>query len=123
MEQLIQEWRASLPKFREMTEKFYAKEVSVKEYKGFSGGYGSYAQKGGEASMLRLRMPGGRLTKEKLKFIAEMVEQYHVTKHILRLARQCSCMIWTKTASVISWKKQWMSVSSQKAVAEISREM
>ena len=45
MEQLIQEWRASLPKFREMTEKFYAKEVSVKEYKGFSGGYGSYAQK------------------------------------------------------------------------------
>lgn len=57
--------------------KFYAKEVSVKEYKGFSGGYGSYAQKGGEASMLRLRMPGGRLTKEKLKFIAEMVEQYH----------------------------------------------
>ena len=35
MEQLIQEWRASLPKFREMTEKFYAKEVSVKEYKGF----------------------------------------------------------------------------------------
>ena len=28
MEQLIQEWRASLPKFREMTEKFYAKEVS-----------------------------------------------------------------------------------------------
>ena len=80
MEQLIQEWKASLPKFREMTEKFYAKEVSVKEYKGFSGGYGSYAQKGGEASMLRLRMPGGRLTKEKLKFIAEMVEQYHVDK-------------------------------------------
>ena len=36
---------------------------------------------------------------------------------------RCSCMIWTKTASVISWKKQWMSVSSQKAVAEISREM
>ena len=71
MEQLIQEWKASLPKFREMTEKFYAKEVSVKEYKGFSGGYGSYAQKGGEASMLRLRMPGGRLTKEKLKFIAK----------------------------------------------------
>ena len=80
MEQLIHVWRASLNKFREMTEKFYAKEVSVKEYKGFSGGYGSYAQKGGEASMLRLRMPGGRLTKEKLKFIAEMVEQYHVDK-------------------------------------------
>ena len=77
MEQLIQEWRASLPKFREMTEKFYAKEVSIKEYKGFSGGYGSYAQKGGEASMLRLRMPGGRLTKE--------TEIYH------RYGRTVSC--------------------------------
>ena len=27
MEQLIQEWRASLPKIKEMTEKYYAKEV------------------------------------------------------------------------------------------------
>mgnify|MGYP002597666634 CR=1 FL=1 len=80
MEQLIQEWRASLPKFREMTEKFYAKEVSVKEYKGFSGGYGSYAQKGGEASMLRLRMPAGRVTKEKLAFIAEAIRKYNVKK-------------------------------------------
>ena len=106
MEQLIQEWRASLPKFREMTEKFYAKEVSVKEYKGFSGGYGSYAQKGGEASMLRLRMPGGRLTKEKLKFIAEMVEQYHVDKaHFTTcqcVHRECrtgyrSCLRWQRT--------------------------
>lgn len=80
MEKLVQEWKESLPEFREMTEKFYAKEVSVKDYKGFSGGYGSYAQKGGEASMLRLRMPGGRLTKEKLKFIADMIEKYQVNK-------------------------------------------
>lgn len=66
MEQLIQEWKASLPKFREMIRKILCeKEVSVKEYKGFSGGYGSYAQKGGEASMLRLRMPGGRTDKRK----------------------------------------------------------
>ena len=28
-------------------------------YKGFSGRYGSYAQKGGAASMLRLRMTAG----------------------------------------------------------------
>ena len=80
MEKLVQEWKESLPEFREMTEKFYAKEVSVKDYKGFSGGYGSYAQRGGEPSMLRLRMPGGRLTKEKLKFIADMIETYHVNK-------------------------------------------
>ena len=57
MENLLQEFRGELAGFREMTEKFYAGEVSTKEYKGFSGGFGSYAQKGGRASMLRLRLP------------------------------------------------------------------
>ncbi len=46
MEQLLKEFRDDIAQFREMTEKFYANEVSVKEYKGFSGGFGSYAQKG-----------------------------------------------------------------------------
>lgn len=49
-QELMKEFKADLKEFREMTEKFYAKEVSVKDYKGFSGGFGSYAQKGGEAS-------------------------------------------------------------------------
>ena len=39
--------------------------MSVKDYKGYSGGFGSYAQRGGEAFMLRLRMNQGRITKEK----------------------------------------------------------
>ncbi len=46
-QELMKEFKADLKEFREMTEKFYAKEVSVKDYKGFSGGFGSYAQKGG----------------------------------------------------------------------------
>lgn len=78
MEKLMQEFREDMAEFRDITEKFYAKEVSMKEYKGFSGGFGSYAQKGGEASMLRLRMPGGRLTKEKLKFVADAIAEYGV---------------------------------------------
>ena len=41
MEQLLQEFKEDLQEFRNMTEKFYAKEVSVKDYKGFSGGFGS----------------------------------------------------------------------------------
>lgn len=77
---LIKEFKADLKDFREMTEKFYEKEVSVKDYKGFSGGFGSYAQKGGEASMLRLRMPGGRVTKEKLKFLVDSIEKYDVKR-------------------------------------------
>lgn len=46
---LMTEFKEDLKDFREMTEKFYAKEVSIKDYKGFSGGFGSYAQRGGEA--------------------------------------------------------------------------
>lgn len=77
---LMTEFKEDLKDFREMTEKFYAKEVSVKDYKGFSGGFGSYAQRGGEASMLRLRMPGGRITKEKLKFLVDAIAAYDVRK-------------------------------------------
>ena len=74
------EFKEDLKDFREMTEKFYAKEVSVKDYKGFSGGFGSYAQRGAEASMLRLRMPGGRITKEKLKFLVDAIAAYDVRR-------------------------------------------
>lgn len=77
---LMTEFKEDLKDFREMTEKFYAKEVSVKDYKGFSGGFGSYAQRGGEASMLRLRMPGGRITKEKLKFLVDAIAAYDVIR-------------------------------------------
>ena len=42
MKELIEEFQQDLPLFREMTEKFYRKEMSIKDYKSFSGGYGSY---------------------------------------------------------------------------------
>lgn len=79
MNQHTQTFREDLKEFNEMTEKFYTKEISIKDYKGFSGGFGSYAQRGGEASMLRLRMPGGRLTKEKLKFVADAIAEHHIS--------------------------------------------
>lgn len=71
-------WKKYLPEFKEKTAAFYAGELSKAEYKGFSGLYGSYAQKGGQASMLRLRMPAGRVTKEKLAFVAETIRKYQV---------------------------------------------
>ena len=80
MQQLLQEFKNDLTDFREMTKKFYAGEVSQKDYKGFSGGFGSYAQRGGKVSMLRLRLPGGRLPKEKLKFVADIIAQYQVKR-------------------------------------------
>lgn len=72
------EFRADLAEFRDKTKKFYNKEMKVPEYKGFSGGFGSYAQRGGEASMLRLRLTGGQVSKEKLKFIVESMEKYNI---------------------------------------------
>ena len=73
------EFRRDLKEFHEMTEKFYNKEINVAQYKGFSGGFGSYAQRGGNASMLRLRLSGGEVTKEQLLFIAESIEKYDIS--------------------------------------------
>lgn len=66
--------------FEKVTRQFYAGEVSTAQYKGFSGGFGSYAQKGGKASMLRLRMSGGRVTKEKMQFVANAIKEQHTNK-------------------------------------------
>ena len=64
-QQLIDVMRADIALFAEKLRAFEAGEVDKKAYKGFSGGFGSYAQRNG-GNMLRLRMSGGRLTKEKL---------------------------------------------------------
>lgn len=75
-----QSWKADLPEFREKTAAFYEGTMSKGDYKGFSGYYGSYAQKSGTASMLRLRMTGGRVTKEKLAYVTDMIRKYDVKK-------------------------------------------
>lgn len=74
----LEKFRKDLTAFREMTEKFYNKEISVAEYKGFSGGFGSYAQRGGERNMLRLRLAGGEIDLDKVKFIADRMEKYDI---------------------------------------------
>ena len=118
---LMKEFKADLKDFREMTEKFYAKEVSVKDYKGFSGGFGSYAQKGGEASMLRLRMPGGRVTKEKLKFLVDSIERYDVKRAHLTTCQTVQFHDLDADA-VCDIMEQAMALSHVVAV-EISREI
>ena len=84
MNSLQQELLNELPEFKAKTMAFVNKEISIKDYKGYSGGFGSYAQRGGNAFMLRLRMNQGRLTKDKLQFIVEQcrlhdVKRTHVT--------------------------------------------
>ncbi len=76
----VEEFRGDLREFHEMTEKFYAGEVTVPQYKSFSGGFGSYAQRGGERSMLRLRLTGGEITLEDVKFIADAIARYSIRR-------------------------------------------
>ena len=75
-----QEWKQDLPAFREKTAAFYKGELKKNDYKGFSGLYGSYAQKDGKASMLRLRMTAGVVSREKVCFIAKIIREYQVKR-------------------------------------------
>ena len=123
MQQLLQEFKNDLTDFREMTKKFYAGEVSQKDYKGFSGGFGSYAQRGGKVSMLRLRLPGGRLPKEKLKFVADIIAQYQVKRVHFTTCQTIQLHDLSEQEVCRSWKKHLTQGSSQEAEEGTSREM
>lgn len=44
----LTEFLPDLEEFKEKTIKFHNKEMTVPQYKGFSGGYGSYAEREGK---------------------------------------------------------------------------
>lgn len=71
-------FRTEIESFKETIGAFDKGEIDRKAYKGISGGLGSYAQRDASKHMLRLRMPGGRLTIPRLKFLAEVVEREQV---------------------------------------------
>lgn len=75
-----QSWKQDLPVFREKTTAFFQGEINKNEYKGFAGRYGCIAQKGGQTVMLRLRMTGGRVTKNKMTFVADAIRKYAINK-------------------------------------------
>lgn len=72
------ELKKQLDDFRSKTLEFANGDLSVKDYKSFSGKYGSYAQRGAKASMLRLRMSGGEISKEHLKSIIDICDKYGI---------------------------------------------
>lgn len=79
-EQWIQTFRSEIGDFQKTLDAFGQGEIDKKAYKGISGGMGSYAQRDQTRHMLRLRMPGGRLTVERLGFLADTVERFGVQK-------------------------------------------
>lgn len=75
-----QSWKALLPEFRKQTDAFHTGSLSRSTYKGFSGLYGSYAQRDGTKNMLRLRMTAGRVTAEKFAFVADAIRRHAVSR-------------------------------------------
>lgn len=73
-------WKPLIPEFKEKTRQFYEGSFSQGDYKKFSGFYGSYAQRGGKANMLRLRMTAGQVTKDHMAFITSMLKKYNVPR-------------------------------------------
>ena len=54
--------------------------------------------------MIRLRMSGGHLTKDKLKFIADSIKTYNVDKVHLRHVRRFSYITYSQKQFMESWK-------------------
>lgn len=77
---MTEELKKQIDEFREKTAEFAAGNISVKDYKGFSGKFGSYAQRGARNAMLRLRMAGGRLSKDRIKSIIAICEKYGIER-------------------------------------------
>ena len=71
-------FKADLPTFYDATRKFYAKELKPAEYKGISGGFGCYGERGGETTMIRLRFTGGILEREDLIQLREAIKKYNL---------------------------------------------
>lgn len=75
---MTSEVRNKIDEFRAKTADFAAGNIGVKEYKGFSGYFGSYAQRGAKNSMLRLRITGGRLSKDGIRNILDICDKYDI---------------------------------------------
>ncbi len=76
----LRTYREEIKSFSEKIQDFQEGRLDKKDYKGFSGGMGSYAQRDQSRHMLRLRLPAGRLTLERLKFLADTAEKYGVKR-------------------------------------------
>lgn len=75
MENLKELLLSEIPAFRELGHKFENKEISSLEFKGTSGGMGVYAHRGGEEFMIRLRIPSGIMTYDKLKLVYKLAKE------------------------------------------------
>ena len=69
-----------LPNFKNYSLKLLNGEISKMDYKGFSGGYGVYAQRDLKSFMVRLRVSAGVLSKCQLNKIYKMATKHNLEK-------------------------------------------
>lgn len=68
----------SYPEFEEACHAFFRQELPANKYKGISGRFGSYAERGGKSGMVRMRFSGGSISKAQIQFLADAIEKYDV---------------------------------------------
>ena len=93
---LLQQFEDNITRFDENIHAFENGEIDRQTFKGISGGFGSYAQKE-QGYMLRLRLPGGHITKEKLKFLADKISEHQIPLLKLTTCRPSSFTICLQT--------------------------
>ena len=70
--------RKGYKKLKDRTEAYYAGDLPLKDYKGFAGAYGSFAERNKRGNMVRLRNSTGSIDKDKLRFIVKEAEKNQV---------------------------------------------
>jgi sulfite reductase (ferredoxin) len=78
LKQQFADWRASIPEFQQAAERFLNGEINRNAFKGISGGFGVYAQRTMGQFMLRLRMPAGEVSRDKLEFLRNSIRREDV---------------------------------------------
>lgn len=87
-EEVRQRFAGEFEKFQAGIEGFFAKEIAPKDFKGIGGGFGSYAERGFESAMLRLRFFGSRILPYQMKFLVNAVKKYDL-KYVHFTTGQC----------------------------------
>ena len=87
-EEVRQRFAGEFEKFQAGIEGFFKKEIAPKDFKGIGGGFGSYAERGFESAMLRLRFMGSRILPYQMKFLVDSVKKYDL-KHVHFTTGQC----------------------------------
>ncbi len=72
----LQDVQNNLSELAQKTNEYHEGKINIKDYKGFSGHYGTFSQRGGKSNMLRLRMNAGELDKKKMKFIVDFINTH-----------------------------------------------